>query len=43
LTQTAPLVDHYRQCGKLVEIDGAQPVEKVTEELLSDMKKLLNR
>ena len=43
LTQTAPLVDHYRQCGKLVEIDGAQPVERVTEELLSDMKKLLNR
>ena len=42
LTQTAPLVDHYRKCGKLVEIDGAQPVEKVTEELLSDMKKLLN-
>ena len=42
LTQTAPLVDFYHQCGKLVEINGAQPVELVTEELLSDMKKLLN-
>jgi adenylate kinase len=42
LTQTAPLADHYRKSGKLVEINGAQPVELVTEELLSDMKKLLN-
>jgi adenylate kinase len=35
LEQTAPLVDYYRQRGKLVEIDGTQPVEKVTEVLLS--------
>jgi adenylate kinase len=42
LTQTSPLADYYRKSGKLVEINGAQPVEMVTEELLSDMKKILN-
>jgi adenylate kinase len=39
LEQTAPLVDYYRRRGKLVEIDGTQPVEKVTELLLSALKK----
>jgi adenylate kinase len=39
LEQTAPLIDYYRQRGKLVEIDGTQPVEKVTELLLSALKK----
>lgn len=39
LEQTAPLIDYYRQRGKLVEIDGIQPVEKVTELLLSALKK----
>jgi adenylate kinase len=39
LEQTAPLIDYYRQLGKLIEIDGAQPVEKVTELLLSAIKK----
>ena len=39
LEQTKPLVEYYRQHGKLVEIDGTQPVEKVTELLLSALKK----
>jgi adenylate kinase len=39
LEQTAPLIDYYRQRGKLIEIDGTQPVEKVTELLLSVLKK----
>jgi adenylate kinase len=39
LEQTAPLIDYYRQRGKLVEIDGTQPVEKVTELLFSALKK----
>lgn len=39
LEQTAPLIDYYRRSGKLVEIDGTQPVEKVTELLLSALKK----
>ncbi len=33
--QTAPLIAYYRQRGLLVEIDGAQPIEKVTADLLT--------
>jgi adenylate kinase len=39
LEQTAPLVEYYRGQGKLVEIDGAQPIEEVTAALLSAIKK----
>jgi adenylate kinase len=39
LTQTAPLVDHYREQDKLVEIDGTLPIEKVTDALLSAIRK----
>lgn len=37
-TQTAPLIDYYRRAGLLVEIDGAQPIEKVTEDLLEAIR-----
>lgn len=33
--QTAPLIEYYRRRGLLVEIDGAQPIEKVTADLLA--------
>ena len=36
--QTAPLVDYYRIRNKLIEIDGTQPIENVTQELLSAIK-----
>ncbi len=36
--QTAPLVDYYRRKNKLVEIDGAQSIEDVTNALLSAIK-----
>ncbi len=32
--QTAPLISYYRERGLLSEIDGAQPIEKVTANLL---------
>jgi adenylate kinase len=38
LEQTMPLVEYYRKCGKLLEIDGTQAVEKVTKVLLSALK-----
>ncbi len=38
LDQTSPLVDYYRTQRKLVEIDGTQPIEKVTVALLSAIK-----
>jgi adenylate kinase len=32
--QTAPLIDYYRSQGLLVEIDGIQGIEKVTEDIM---------
>ena len=34
LEQTSPLIEHYQQAGLLVEIDGTQPIEEVTRQLL---------
>lgn len=35
LKQTKPLIEYYRQHGVLVEIDGKQPIERVTADLLA--------
>jgi adenylate kinase len=35
---TAPLIEYYRRQGLLVEIDGAQPIDEVTEELLASVR-----
>lgn len=37
--QTMPLVEHYQVAGKLIKIDGTQPVEQVTKELLTALNK----
>lgn len=37
--QTAPLIEYYRQREKLVEIDGTQPIESVTQDLLAAIRK----
>ena len=37
--QTAPLIAYYREQGSLSEIDGAQPIEKVTADLLAVLGK----
>jgi adenylate kinase len=39
MQQTMPLIEYYRKAGKIIEIDGMQPVEKVTEILLAALKK----
>jgi adenylate kinase len=39
LDQTSPLIDHFRELGKLVEIDGMQSIEHVTQDLLEALKK----
>lgn len=39
MDQTMPLIEYYRRSGKIVEVDGMQPVEKVTETLLAALKK----
>ncbi len=37
--QTAPLISYYRSHGKLVEIDGTQSIEQVTDDLMTALKK----
>jgi adenylate kinase len=32
--QTAPLIEYYRSKGLLVEVDGTQPIDLVTEQML---------
>lgn len=38
LDQTSPLISYYRDYNKLVEIDGMQTIEQVTQELVSELK-----
>jgi adenylate kinase len=38
MQQTAPLIQYYREAGKLVEIDGAQPIEEVTAALVKALE-----
>ena len=39
LDQTSPLIAHYRELGKLIEIDGMQSIEQTTQILLHALKK----
>jgi adenylate kinase len=41
LDQTSPLISHYRHQGKLIEIDGTQSIERVTQALMDALKKNL--
>ena len=36
--QTSPLIDYYRKAGLLVEVDGTQSIEKVTEDILKAIR-----
>ena len=40
--QTAPLIDHYRQVGILIEINGEQDVSDVTENIIATLQALDN-
>ena len=40
LEQTQPLIDYYRQRGTLLEVEGSQPIEKVTADLLAVLANL---
>jgi adenylate kinase len=39
LEQTSPLIHYYRDHDKLVEINGMQPIDRVTDDLLAALKK----
>jgi len=38
LEQTSPLIDYYRERGKLVEIDGMQTIDHVAQTIVSALK-----
>ena len=37
--QTSPLISYYRDHGKLVEVDGMQAIDQVTQDLLAAVRK----
>lgn len=39
LEQTSPLIEYYRQHGKLIEIDGMQPIDVVNQSMMKALKK----
>jgi len=39
ITQTYPLISYYQDHGKLIEIDGTHSIDRVTQDLLSALKK----
>lgn len=39
LNQTSPLISYYREHGKLIEIDGMQSIDQVTQDMILALKK----
>jgi adenylate kinase len=39
LAQTSPLIEYYQQKGLLAEIDGTQPIENVTADMMAAIRK----
>jgi adenylate kinase len=37
LSQTQPLIDYYTNKGLLLEVDGSQPIEKVSQDLMATL------
>lgn len=43
LEQTMPLVEYFREKGLLVEVNGDQPIEKVSQELMAAINQMVER
>jgi len=41
MEQTSPLIEYYRGKGLLVELDGTQPIDVVTEALLAEINQVM--
>jgi adenylate kinase len=39
--ETAPVIDHYRERHTLIEVDGLQPIEDVTRDIVTQLSALL--
>ena len=42
-TETDPMIEYYREQGKVLEINGEQPVEKVFQDILKSLEGLALR
>lgn len=40
--ETAPVIDHYREAHTLIEVDGLQPIEDVTRDIVRKLSALLS-
>lgn len=40
LSQTMPLIEYYQQEGVLLEVDGTQPIDQVSQDLLTALSKV---
>ncbi len=38
-SDTMPLIDHYRDAGVLMDVDGSRPPDEITADLLQRLKK----
>lgn len=38
MAQTSPLIEYYRSAGLLAEVDGTQPIEEVTKQILAAIR-----
>ncbi len=39
--ETAPVIGHYRDRGMLIEVDGMQPIEQVTDDIVARLAEML--
>ena len=39
--ETAPVIDHYRELHTLIEVDGLQPIEEVTRDIIEKLDALV--
>jgi adenylate kinase len=39
--ETAPVIDHYRELHTLIEVDGLQPIEAVTRDIIEKLNALV--
>jgi adenylate kinase len=39
--ETAPVIDHYRDRGMLIEVDGMQLIEQVTDDIVTKLAEML--
>lgn len=41
--QTSPLIDYYKNKGKLINIDGAKPIEETTRDIIAAIENIINK